>query len=137
MAALVAYGSFQARDRIQVAAATYTAPITYTAAVATPDPFNPLHPAGHWICTSAGRQAIAGGFLTHCAIVETPVMQLLKKDVVITLLIQIWKTRAWSGATDLEKFIYAKTWYQVKTFSTSIKCHMSPMASMHFVICIT
>ena len=47
MVALVAYGSFQARDRIQVAAATYTAPITYTAAVATPDPFNPLHPAGH------------------------------------------------------------------------------------------
>ena len=40
MAALSAYGSSQARDWIQAAAATYTT------AVAMPNPFNPLSQAG-------------------------------------------------------------------------------------------
>ena len=42
------------------------------AAVAIPDPFNPLHQTGDWTHTSAATRAAAVGFQTHCTTAGTP-----------------------------------------------------------------
>ena len=46
----------------------------WAAAVATPDPFNPLHWAGAQTHTSSATWACAVGFLTHCTTEGTPVL---------------------------------------------------------------
>ena len=66
MATPMAYRSSQARDWIQAIT------VTYASAVATLDPFNPLHWAGGQTCTSPVTQAIAVRFLTHRTMVGPP-----------------------------------------------------------------
>ena len=66
MAALVAYGCFWAKDGI------WASLVTWAAAVAMPDPFNPLCQARDQTHTSQTTWAIAVRFLTHCAMVGTP-----------------------------------------------------------------
>ena len=71
----------------------------------------------------------------------------LKKDMVVSLLTPIWKTRdpmAWGPlgpltqkSSILAEFICAKTWNQIRTFRDPIECHMPPMVSVRFVICVT
>ena len=65
MATPMAYGRSQAKDWNQASAATYAT------AVATSDPFKPLHQARDWTHTSKETPATAVRFLTYCSMAGT------------------------------------------------------------------
>ena len=66
IAASEAYGNSWARDWIQATGENFMV------AVATLDPFNPLHQARDWTYTSAETQTAVVRFLTPYTMIETP-----------------------------------------------------------------
>ena len=58
--------------------------VTYIAALAKPDPFNPLHQARNQTYISAETWAAAIRFLTHCIMAGTP-KSIMQRELVIWL----------------------------------------------------
>ena len=75
MAIPASYGSSQARDWIQAAAATYDTTSDNTQSI------NPLCCAGDQTCSPAATQAAAVKFLILCATVGTPELRVLIREM--------------------------------------------------------